>query len=128
MQVKALDHVALKVKDLDRTLHFYQQLGLAVLRTRGPSADGVRSAVIQVGNQEINIVCRPEYGSPGKDNAVGIDHFCFDIDAASIDEVIADLRKSGIEVVSGPSERRDSTALLLHDPDGIHVELQLKRP
>jgi len=127
MQVKGLDHVGLKVKDLDKTLHFYQQLGLVVLRTKGPGADGVRSAVIQAGDQELNVVCRPEYGLPGKDNTVGIDHFCFEIDAASVDEVIADLRQVGIEVASGPSERRDSTALLLHDPDGIHVELQLKR-
>ena len=127
MRLRALDHVGLKVKDLDSSLHFYQRLGLKVLRTRGPNADGLRSAVIEVGNQEINVSCRPQYASPGKDDAVGIDHFCFEVEAASIDEVVADLRKAGIEVVSGPLERRDSTALILHDPDGITVELQLKR-
>jgi catechol 2,3-dioxygenase-like lactoylglutathione lyase family enzyme len=42
----ALDHVGLKVTDLDRTLHFYQRLGLTLLRTPGPHADGLRSAVI----------------------------------------------------------------------------------
>ena len=127
MRLKALDHVGLKVKDLDRSLDFYQRLGLKVLRTRGPNADGSRAAVLQVGNQELNVSCRPEYGSPGKDNAVGIDHFCLEVEAASIDEVVADLRKAGIEVISGPLERRDSTALILHDPDGLTVELQLGR-
>ena len=124
--MKALDHAGLKVKDLDRSLHFYQRLGLKVLRTKGPNADGLRSAVIQVGDQELNVSCRPEYVSRGKDDAVGIDHFCLEIEAASIDEVVADLRKAGIEIVSGPLERRDSTAFILHDPDGITVELQLK--
>ena len=128
MRLKALDHAGLKVKDLDRSLHFYQRLGLEVLRTRGPNADGSRAAVIRVGDQELNISCRPEYVSRGKDNAVGIDHFCLEVEAASIDEVVADLRQAGIEVVDGPLERRDSTALILHDPDGITVELQLKRP
>lgn len=128
MRLRALDHVGLKVKDLDRSLQFYQGLGLNVLRTRGPDADGSRFAVIQVGDQELNISCRPEYVAPGKDNAVGIDHFCFQVDAASIDEVLTALRKAGIAVVSGPLERRDSTALILHDPDGVHVELQLRRP
>ena len=128
MRLRALDHVGLKVKDLDRSLRFYQGLGLTVLRTRGPDADGSRFAVIQVGDQELNISCRPEYVAPGKDNAVGIDHFCFQVDAASIDEVLTALRKAGIAVVSGPLERRDSTALILHDPDGVHVELQLRRP
>ena len=128
MRLRALDHVGLKVRDLDRSLQFYQSLGLNVLRTRGPDADGSRFAVIQVGDQELNISCRPEYVAPGKDNAVGIDHFCFQVDAASIDEVLTALRKAGIAVVSGPVERRDSTALILHDPDGVHVELQLRRP
>jgi len=127
MRLKALDHAGLKVKDLDSCLHFYQRLGLKVLRTRGPNADGSRAAVLQVGNQELNVSCRPEYVSHGKDNAVGIDHFCLEVEAASINEVIDDLQKAGIEVVSGPLERRDSTALILHDPDGITVELQLKR-
>jgi len=127
MRLKSLDHAGLKVKDLDSSLHFYQRLGLKVLRTRGPNADGSRAAVLQVGNQELNVSCRPEYVSRDKDNTVGIDHFCLEVEAASIDEVIADLREAGIEVVDGPLERRDSTALILHDPDGITVELQLKR-
>ena len=127
MRLRALDHVGLKVRDLDRSLRFYQALGLKVLRTRGPDADGSRFAVIQVGDQELNVSCHPGYASPDQDNAVGIDHFCLQVDAASVDEVVAELREAGIAVVSGPLERRDSTALILHDPDGIHVELQLRR-
>ena len=42
LQLKALDHVGLKVRDLEKSLHFYQQLGLKVLRTKGPDAAGVR--------------------------------------------------------------------------------------
>ena len=51
----AIDHVGLKVTDMDRTLDFYQRLGLTLLRTSGPNADGVRTAVIQVGSQELNV-------------------------------------------------------------------------
>ena len=128
MQLKALDHVALRVRDLEKTLHFYRQLGLTVLRKRGPDSAGRRFAVLQVGNQELNISCRPDYASPGQDDTVGIDHFCFEVDAASIDEVVASLQHAGIEIADGPMERRDSTALMLIDPDGVNVELQLKRP
>jgi len=126
LRVKALDHVGLKVRDLDQTLSFYRRLGLAVLRTKGPDTDGLRSAVIQVGMQELNVFCDPGCVSAREDNAAGIDHFCFEVDAASIDDVIADLRQTGIEVVRGPTKRRDGSALLLNDPDGIRVELQLK--
>lgn len=128
LQLKTLDHVGLKVRDLDKTLHFYQRLGLTVLRTKGPDSAGLRFAVLQVGRQELNVSCHPDYTSQGKDNAVGIDHFCIEVDATSIDEVVAGLKRVGIEIAGGPMERRDSTALILVDPDGVKVELQLKRP
>ena len=127
IRLKALDHVGLKVTDMDKALDFYQRLGLTLLRTSGPNADGLRSAVIQVESQELNIFSHPEFVSSGKENPVGIDHFCLTVDAASVDDVIADLRQAGIEIARGPVERRDGTALFVHDPDGVRVELQLKR-
>ena len=127
LRPKALDHVGLKVTDMDKTLHFYQRLGLTLLRTSGPNADGLRSAVIQVGNQELNVFSHPEFVSSGKENPVGMDHFCLIVDAASVDDVIVDLRQAGIDIVRGPVERRDGTALFVHDPDGVRVELQLKK-
>src|SRR5712692_10659556 len=91
----ALDHVGLKVSDMDRTLHFYHQvLGLELLRTSGPNADGGRSAVVKVGGQEINVFSRPDFVSVAGDNSVGVDHFCLVMDAASIDDVMADLRQA----------------------------------
>ena len=127
IRLKALDHVGLKVTDMDKALDFYQRLGLTLLRTSGPNADGLRSAVIQVGSQELNIFSHPEFVSSGKENPVGIDHFCLTVDAASVDDIIADLRQARIEIARGPVERRDGTALFVHDPDGVRVELQLKR-
>ena len=126
IRLKALDHVGLNVTDMDKTLDFYQRLGLTLLRTSGPNADGLRSAVIQVGSQELNVFAHPAFVSSGTETPVGIDHFCLTVDAASVDDVIADLRQAGIEIVRGPVERRDGTALFVHDPDGVHVELQLK--
>jgi catechol 2,3-dioxygenase-like lactoylglutathione lyase family enzyme len=128
LQLKALDHVGLKVRDLDKSLHFYQQLGLKVLRTKGPDSAGVRIAVLQVGNQELNVACHPDYTPQGKDNAVGVDHFCFEVEAASMDEVTAALKRAGIEIAGGPTARRDGAAVFLVDPDGVRVELQLKKP
>jgi len=128
LRLTALDHVGLKVRDMDRTLHFYQRLGLTLLRTSGPDAGGVRSAVMQVGSQELNIFSHREFVSSGTEHPVGMDHFCLTVDAASIDDVIADLRQVGIDIVGGPVERRDGTALFVHDPDGVRVELQLKKP
>ena len=127
LRPKALDHVGLKVTDMDKTLDFYRRLGLTLLRTSGPNADGLRSAVIQVGSQELNVFSHPEFVPPGRENSIGMDHFCLIVDAASVDDVIADLRQAGIAIVRGPVERRDGKALFVDDPDGVRVELQLKK-
>jgi glyoxylase I family protein len=126
LRPKALDHVGLKVTDMDKTLEFYRRLGLTLLRTSGPDAEGLRSAVIQVGSQELNVFSQPGFAADVKERSVGIDHFCLVVEADSVDEVIADLREAGIDIVRGPAQRRDGTALFVHDPDGVRVELQLK--
>ena len=127
LRPKALDHVGLTVTDMDKTLHFYQVLGLELLRTSGPNAEGGRSAVLKVGGQEINVFSRPGFVSVANDNSAGVDHFCLNMDAASIDDVIADLRQAGVDNFRGPVERRDGTSVFVYDPDGIHVELRIAK-
>ena len=126
MRLAGLDHVGLNVADMDRTLDFYRRLGFTILRTSGPGADGVRTAVLQVGGQELNVFSRPDAGTRRVESPIGMDHFCLAVDAASIDEVVTHLREVGIDVVRGPVQRRDGAALFVHDPDGVRVELQLK--
>jgi glyoxalase/bleomycin resistance protein/dioxygenase superfamily protein len=40
LRPKALDHVGLKVTDMEKSLHFYQTLGLELLRTSDPKDKG----------------------------------------------------------------------------------------
>lgn len=125
LRAKALDHVGLKVTDMDRSVHFYQTLGLELLRRSGPKADGEESAVLKVGGQEINVFYQPDFASTETETPGGIDHFCFEMDAASIDQLIGDLRDAGIDVAKGPVERRDGTSVFVSDPSGVRVELRL---
>jgi catechol 2,3-dioxygenase-like lactoylglutathione lyase family enzyme len=129
LRPKALDHVGLKVTDMDKTLHFYHLLGLELLRTSGPNAAGGRSAVLKAGGQEINAFSGPDFASVASDNSAGVDHVCLNMDAASIDDVIADLRQAGLDAFRGPVERRDGTSVFVDDPEGVHIELRVaKRP
>ena len=126
LRPNALNHVALAVTDMDKTLHFYQLLGLEVLRTSGPNTEGGRSAVLKVGGQEINVFHSPGLVSIDRENPIGVHHFCLNMEADSIDDLIADLRQAGIDIFRGPVERRDGTSVFVHDPDGVHVELRLE--
>ena len=125
-RLKAIDHVGLKVSDLDTTLDFYKRLGCTVLRTKGLSAESERSAVIQVGSQELNVFSHPAFAPASKENRVGMDHFCLEVEAASIEDLVGELCAVGIDIVAGPTQRRDGSSVFVHDPDGVRVELQLK--
>jgi len=126
LKITQLDHVGLTVSDLDKSLDFYRRLELQILRTNGPDAKGVRSAVVKMANQELNIFSRADAAPiDTRDNAAGMHHFCLRMEAASIEELVADVRAAGLEIVRGPIKRRDGFSLFLSDPDGVRVELQI---
>ncbi|MGE5615409.1 MAG: VOC family protein [Bacillota bacterium] len=123
--MKGLDHVGIMASDFDKSLAFYQRLGMQLLRTR-EDPGGVRIAVLQVGGQELNLFSRPGVGQANGESPAGLDHVCILVDAQSAEEIAAGLKEAGIEIARGPIQRRDGTAFFVHDPDGVHVELQLK--
>jgi catechol 2,3-dioxygenase-like lactoylglutathione lyase family enzyme len=122
LRLKALHHVGLVVSDMDRSLRFYcDGIGLELLRR------SERAAVLGVGGQEINVF--PQRGVPSAGGHEGphvIDHFCLEVQAGSIDELIASLKSAGIAVTKGPEKRSDGMSLFVSDPDGCRVELLLK--
>ena len=126
LRARALDHVGLLVHDLDKALQFYQALGLELLRIVGPKSDGSRIAVLRVGTQELNIFSAPVVSSGRLETSAGMDHFCLEMEAVSVDEVIQDLRRAGIEVPGGPVQRREGASVFVSDPDGVAVELLIK--
>jgi glyoxylase I family protein len=126
---KALDHLALKVTDMDKALHFYHQvLGLKLLRTSGPNEAGGRSAVLQAGGQNLDLFSRPDFVSADKDKPVGMDHLCLLMEVESIDRLMEYLRQAEVEIFWGPVERHGSTSVYVYDPDGVHVELRVAVP
>jgi catechol 2,3-dioxygenase-like lactoylglutathione lyase family enzyme len=129
LRPKALDHLALKVTDMDKTLHFYHEvLGLELLRTSGPNAEGGRSAVVQAGNQKIDLFYRPDFVSADKDKPVGMDHLCLIMEDISVEELMTYLQQTEVEMFWGPVERHGTTSVYVYDPDGIHVELRVNTP
>jgi catechol-2,3-dioxygenase len=127
LRPKALDHLALKVTDMDKTLHFYHQvLGLELLRAPGPNAEGGRSAVLQAGGQKLDLFSRPDFVSADKDKPVGMDHLCLIMETASLEELTAHLQQAEVEIFWGPVERHGSTSVYVYDPDGVHVELRVE--
>jgi len=128
LKPKAIDHVGLKVTDMGRSLAFYcDGLGLKLLRRRerGP---GIATAVLAVGDQEMNLFSDPGFAATAAEgNPSGLDHFCLEVESASMDELIAALAKAGIAVTKPPVKRSDGVSLFVSDPDGCRVELIVKQ-
>jgi lactoylglutathione lyase len=125
---EALDHVAVIVTDMDRSLRFYSDvLGLELLRRSGQDASGASSAVLRVGSQEINVFCRADLVPTHGDGPHGINHFCLAMGSATIGDLIGALSQAGIDIARGPVEFRGGTSVFVKDPDGVEVELTIKK-
>jgi len=122
--IKALGHLVLKVRDLERSARFYRDLlGLReVARYQGRmafftvqgSSNHHDLAILEVGR-----------GAPNPaPNAVGLYHVAFKV-GDSLDElrqVKARLEAAGVPIL-GTSDHAVSQSLYLEDPDGNEIEL-----
>jgi glyoxylase I family protein len=113
---------------MNKSLAFYcDGLGLKLLRRRerGP---GIATAVLAVGDQEMNLFSDPGFAATAAEgNPSGLDHFCLEVESASMDELIAALAKAGIAIAKPPVKRSDGVSLFVSDPDGCRVELIVKQ-
>jgi lactoylglutathione lyase len=122
LKPRNFEHAGIVATDIDRSIAFYTALGIEVLRRRGEGREAF--ATLKMGDAEINLFCNPDrrYGAEPRQ----VDHLCLCMEAASIDELMVDLRAVGIAVASGPVKRSDGAALFVRDPDGLRIELLVK--
>lgn len=131
MDVVDMDHVALRVRDIDRALEFYHDLlGMEIRDRERFENDEVPYVAVVAGGRHLHLVPTDE------EIAVGGEHVCLLLRSdgtgtrAELDALLEDLRAAGVAVEDGePYERygaygRDWAAYV-RDPDGRRVELKL---
>jgi metallothiol transferase len=113
-----INHVALRVRDLERSVAFYTMLG-AELRGQWPLGTAVRVAANQT------IVLQP---SPDPDaERSTLDHVCLAITDADIDTVTDYLRANDVEIIRGPTRAAVGDTVNVRDPDGNELEIRIVR-
>ena len=127
--VGALDHVVLRVRDLDRSLAFYcGVLGLSIAKRN----DELGLIHLRAGLSAVDLVPldgklgRQGGAAPGKEGR-NVDHICLRIAPFDAAALAAHLRANGIEpgeVVSRFGAEGDGPSMYLTDPDGNGVELK----
>src|SRR5688500_998917 len=129
ISVLGLDHLNLRVADLDRALAFYGGvLGMREVR-RNTRADGSVSLVaLRAGNCVVFLQPSAGYTPPQDETQSGLDHYSLEIEAHDPEALAAYLRSRDVPIVTGPVKRwgghGDGTSIYVRDPDGHEVELK----
>mgnify|MGYP005847133649 CR=1 FL=1 len=126
-----LDHVAIRVSDLDRALEFYHDLlGMEIRDRERFEAGEVPFVAVVAGGRHIHLV--PTEGAVD----VGGEHLCLLLRSAEmeteqeIETLLDELRAADVTVEDGEPYRRYGAygrdwAAYVRDPDGRRVELKL---
>lgn len=129
LNLRCLDHVVLRVSDLEASLRFYrdvlgcplekvqQDIGLYQLRAGGSLIDLVT----------LDGPLGGAFAEPPAANAPNMDHFCVQVDPWNADSIRDYLRSKGID--PGDVQQRYGAlgygpSIYIRDPDGNTVELK----
>jgi glyoxylase I family protein len=123
--VTGLDHVVLRVADIDRAVEFYGKvLGCQVERR----LESIGLVQLRAGTSMIDLVpCGPGEASSMSQNGRNMDHYAVRIAEMNVAAVTAHLERNGVAV--GPVQRRYGaegygSSIYITDPDGNTVELK----
>lgn len=129
LRIREVDHLVLRVTDLDAMLRFYcQALGCTVERRQ----DAIGLVQLRAGRSMLDLV--PVHGklgriggaAPGREGR-NMDHFCLRVDPFDAPAIRAHLQAHGAE--PGPVEQRygaegEGPSIYVADPEGNVVELK----
>jgi len=102
-QAVNLNHIALRVTDVQRSRDFYQKmLGLKVDR------EGDNNCFMTFGNHFLALF---------KGDEPRMDHYCYSIESYSVNKAEELLKKEGL------NPRVQSSRIYFNDPDGLEVQL-----
>ncbi len=119
--IKGLDHVVLRVADLDRAIRFYcEVLGCREERR----AESINLVQLRAGAALIDLILAEGAPDPG---AVNMDHFALSIEPFDAAALRAHLESHGVEageVATRYGAEGRGPSLYIQDPDGNTVELK----
>jgi glyoxylase I family protein len=126
--IQAIDHVVLRVVDVDKMARFYiDVLGARLERHR----DEIGLYQLRVGTALIDLVpvtgkLGAMGGAPPGAEGRNVDHVCFRVLPWNGEAILAELKGHGIdaEIVSRYGAEGDGPSIYLSDPEGNNLELK----
>ncbi|HKI44092.1 MAG TPA: VOC family protein [Balneolales bacterium] len=119
-----INHITLRVNDIDRSQHFYGKiLGFKLQKKMGRSM-----AVYRIGGDSLVIVeAETSYDRDSRDYRV--DHFGFFVDSPDdVNAMTQYLKENEVTILSGPANRKNGRFVFISDPDGNMIEIFCEDP
>ena len=129
VKITELDHIGLRVKDVEASLNFYSEL----LGLKTERVDEWRKGEIGFPSVRLNADTLIDFFLSEKkvDNAnkeINQDHFCLVIEPTNMENLKTKLEELGVRIYDGPGKRwgahGDAISLYMYDPDQNVVELR----
>lgn len=122
MRLVGIDHVAINVLNLERSLEFYTKvLGLKVTE-REYSKPGIEYFLDCGGSLVGLIQGKQEEKHLLQDGGVGGNHFAFRVSTKDFDKVVEELKSQKVPI-SFSKKREKSWSVYFSDPDGNKLEI-----
>jgi glyoxylase I family protein len=128
IQFRGIDHVVLRVTDIERSLHFYTEiLGLSLERI----IEDIGVYQIRCGQNLIDLCVLKEGKQLADKDERGIDHLCLMVHG-DFDAIVSHVKEQGVPITFGPVELYGATgfgtSIYVLDPDGHTLELKADHP
>ena len=129
VKITELDHIGLRVKDVEASLRFYSEL----LGLKTERVDEWRKGEIGFPSVRLNADTLIDFFLSEKkvDNAnqeINQDHFCLVVERTDMEHLKTRLEELDVRIHNGPGKRwgahGDATSLYIYDPDQNVVELR----
>ncbi len=116
IKTNGLNHIALQVKDPERTAQFYIDLFNMEITRRTPDMTFLKT----IDSTDMIALNRSESeGMPEQ----GLVHFGFIVEPSQFDAALQAIEAQATPIVSGPGTRDQGRYVFISDPDGYTVEL-----
>lgn len=129
IRITEMDHIVLRVRDIDLSLRFYTEvLGLRPERLAEFRSGKVRFPSVRL-NEGMIIDLLPFPSKQPMDNGShNQDHYCMVIEPTDMAELATQLQNIGVDVREGPvtrsGARGEGTSIYITDPDSNLIELR----
>jgi len=122
IEIKGIDHVAVNVRDLDKSVEFYTKVVGLKITEREPSKPGIEY-FLDAGPSLVGIIQAKDVDDQHlfKHEGLGANHFSFRVDACDFDAFVENLEAHDVRIEYA-KKRDKSWSLYFYDLDGNKVE------